>query len=394
MIMANKKKIGCVIAYNEGHNNYGTSLQGYATLKKIQELGYPCEMILYKKHSSFFRKLYLITQMLRIGGGHDQVRGIKEKINKILHKKYAENIAIRTAAVNRFKEAKLKPLFKEYDGFEQLSKGSLNYGAVLVGSDQLWTPMGLYGKYFNLLFVDDSVPKISYASSFGVSKIPSIQKKQTKEYLDRFSFISVRELQGKKIVDSLSHNKAKVVCDPTILLTREEWSKEITHSTAKTTEPYIFCHLLGSNPDARKAVNELKQKTGLKIITLRHMDEYVKSDESFGDEAPYDVSPVDFVKYISEAEYVCTDSLHCSVFAILFHRQFMTFYRYSMKNKESRNSRIDSLFALLGLQDRLFQGEISAIDKEIPYTEIDQKLQDFRTDSLQFLQESLAVSQK
>lgn len=29
-----KSKIGCVIAYTKGHNNYGTSLQGYAMLKK------------------------------------------------------------------------------------------------------------------------------------------------------------------------------------------------------------------------------------------------------------------------------------------------------------------------------------------------------------------------
>ncbi len=28
------KEIGCVIAYSVGHNNYGTSLQGYAMLKK------------------------------------------------------------------------------------------------------------------------------------------------------------------------------------------------------------------------------------------------------------------------------------------------------------------------------------------------------------------------
>lgn len=26
--MRNKKKIGCVIAYSDNHNNYGTSLQG------------------------------------------------------------------------------------------------------------------------------------------------------------------------------------------------------------------------------------------------------------------------------------------------------------------------------------------------------------------------------
>lgn len=29
-----KKRVGCVIAYTDKHNNYGTSLQGFATVKK------------------------------------------------------------------------------------------------------------------------------------------------------------------------------------------------------------------------------------------------------------------------------------------------------------------------------------------------------------------------
>lgn len=29
-----KDKIGCVIAYTDNHNNYGTSLQAYAMIKK------------------------------------------------------------------------------------------------------------------------------------------------------------------------------------------------------------------------------------------------------------------------------------------------------------------------------------------------------------------------
>ena len=43
------KKIGCVIAYSEGHNNYGTSLQGHAMLRKIQQLGHEVEVIHYAK---------------------------------------------------------------------------------------------------------------------------------------------------------------------------------------------------------------------------------------------------------------------------------------------------------------------------------------------------------
>lgn len=388
------KKIGCVIAYSEGHNNFGTSLQGYAHLKKMQELGYECEVIRYKKQLSLFQKLWQVIQMFRIGAFQGKTREIKEKINKHTRREYAANMATLTVAVNRYKEEKLKPLFKEYVGFEDLCKGSLNYSAVIVGSDQVWTPISLFNKYYNLLFVDDSVPKLAYASSFGVSAIPEIQQQQTGEYLNRFAAIGVRELSGKKIVESLSNNKATVVCDPTLLLTREEWTKEIEHSTARTAEPYIFCYFLGTNSQSREAAKELKKQTGLKIITIRHLDEYVASDEQFGDEAPYDVSPNDFVKYISEAAYVCTDSFHCTVFSILFHRKFMSFYRFNQDSKESRNSRIDSLLELLGLQARLFAGDIRKIENEIQYEKVDEKLTVLRLESLQFLKDSLELAKK
>ena len=64
--MRNKKKIGCVIAYSDNHNNYGTSLQGFATIKKIRDLGYDCEIIRYKKQLTLFEKIKLIYLMFRL----------------------------------------------------------------------------------------------------------------------------------------------------------------------------------------------------------------------------------------------------------------------------------------------------------------------------------------
>lgn len=382
-------KIGCVIAYTEGHNNYGTSLQGYAMLKKIQQLGYEVEVINYEKHLSLPQKIKFVVNAIRAGEWKNIMERLRVKQVKKCHPQYALNIAERTKAVNAYKAKKLLPLFHTYIGYEALHKGSLNYDAVVVGSDQVWTPMSLPNKFFNLLFVDDSVRKVAYASSFGVSEIPPFQRKATGAYLDRFYKIGVREERGKEIVDELSHQKATVVADPTLLLTREEWMAEISEAKPDEKEPYIFCYFLGTNKEARMAANELKQKTGYKIITIRHMDEYVPEDELFGDEAPYDVDPNDFVRYISQAAYVCTDSFHCTVFSILFHRQFMTFYRFAIGSKTGRNSRIDSLFNLLGLQERLYKSDISKILADINYELVESKLSALRSESIDFLKNSL-----
>ena len=37
-------KIGCVVIMHPGQCNYGSSLQGYATVKKVADLGYSYEI--------------------------------------------------------------------------------------------------------------------------------------------------------------------------------------------------------------------------------------------------------------------------------------------------------------------------------------------------------------
>lgn len=389
------KKIGCVIAYKPKHTNYGTALVGYALLKKIQSLGYDVEVINYKKCLTLKQKIAFVINAIRSGSGKTILMRTKSK--KILdsHPIYAAGIKERTFAVETYKNNRLIPLFKDYVGFEALHEGSKNYDVVVVGSDQVWAPMSLPNKFFNLLFVDDNVRKVSYASSFGVSTIPSFQRKATGAYLNRFYKIGVREQKGKEIVDSLSHQTATVVADPTMLLNAREWEEEIYENTSVSgfkipSEPYIFCYFLGTNPEGRKAAEELKAKTGYKIITLRHMDEYYEADEQFGDEAPYNVDPNGFLRLIHDAAYVCTDSFHCSAFSIQFHKKFMTFYRFAQSSVTGRNSRIDSLFNVTGIdRERIFSGDINMIEKSIDYALVDEKLETLRVASISFLKQSL-----
>ena len=268
-IIMSINKIGCVIAYRKGHTNYGTSLVGYALIKKLQTLGYDVEVINYIKQLSFVEKVKWMVNAFRCDGGKivmDRIKG-KNDLKKL--PEYAANIKIRTEAVEAYKERKFIPTFKDYYGYAALHEGSKNYDAVVVGSDQVWTPLSLPTKFFNLLFVDDKVRKVAYASSFGVSEIPVFQRKATGGYLDRFYRIGVREVNGKEIVDTLSHQKATVVADPTMLLSPEEWMEEIKDSKVKETEPYIFCYFLGTNVEAREAARQLKAATGYKILTLR-----------------------------------------------------------------------------------------------------------------------------
>lgn len=88
---------------------------------------------------------------------------------------------------------------------------------------------------------------------------------------------------------------------------------------------YILCYFLGNNPPHREFAEKLKKETGCKIVALTHLDEFVKSDEGYADETPYNIDPADFLNLIRNAEYVCTDSFHCSVFSILYKKSFIHF---------------------------------------------------------------------
>lgn len=343
----NKKRIGCVIAYKKDHTNYGTALVGFSLIAVLQDLGYQVDIINYIKDFTLRQKFLWVVNAFRCGMGQQVINRFVNRYHLKKRPEYAEWIKIRTRCVEDYKNQQLVPFFKNFVGYSALCEGSKQYDAVIVGSDQVWLPQGLKTGFFNLLFVADEIRKVSYASSFGVSHIPKFQHKETGHYLNRFYRISVRELAGKKIVEDLSDKEAQVVADPTLLLNRERWEREARGSSFQVGSPYIFCYFLGSNPEARLAANDLKARTGYRIVTLRHMDEYIEKDEMFGDEFPYNVNPIDFVKLIRDAQYVCTDSFHCTAFSIQFHKQFMTFYRFSQSSKAGRNSRIDSLMDVL-----------------------------------------------
>ena len=184
-----------------------------------------------------------------------------------------------------------------------------------------------------------------------------------------------------------------VTVDPTMLLTAQEWD-EFSGGDRLSEEKYIFAYFLGNNPEFRRIVKELQRKTGLKIITLRHLDEYIPQDEQFGDEAPYNLRPEGFVNLMKNAEYVCTDSFHGSVFSSLFHRQFVVFPRYSETASLSRNSRISSLLNNLGLEKRLYNPSKAIdlqADEPICYELVEIKRRKLIEKSLQFLDEAIGA---
>lgn len=359
--------IGVCIKYF--HENYGGMLQAYATVKMLEQRGIEYELIQYKKHTTLLQKVRYIPRLLNGVLINDKYEAFVKKNGMKKHPEFAKNEAIRMKEFDEFKRIHFTRLSPVFNGYSDLCKGARRYSAIVTGSDQLWSPAGLPTNYYNLMFVPDNIRKISYASSFGVSQVPWYQKKRTTQFLKRIEFISMREDRGSEIVKELTGRKVPTILDPVFSFDEKGW-QEIISPEREIEERYIFAYFLGPNKAHRDAVRKLSEETGIKIVALRHMDQYVDKDENFGDFAPYDVAPDRFLNFIRYADYICTDSFHGCCFSIIHRKKFMVFNRYSDSSKTSKNSRIDSLCQNLGLEDRRFNGKISEVRKDINYKNI------------------------
>lgn len=382
------KKLGICACYQ--HKNYGSQLQSYATTVELARRNIDFEVIRYKKKITPLLLVKSLPRLLNPVFINDRIIETSQKKMMLkLHPQLAQDNAVRNAAFDKFSQSRFKKLSPVYYGYEQLKEQSKKYTAVMVGSDQLWSPSGITSNFYNLMFADDNTVKISYATSFGVSQINPKYHKIYNTFLNRLDFISVRENSGKKIVEELSSNKAEVVCDPVILLDAEQWLKEIPNKRLYD-EPYIFAYFLGKSAEYRDAVTKFAKQKGLKIVTEPHMDSYNKADENFGDYTPFDIGPAEFVNLIRNAEYVFTDSFHGSVFSMLYQKQFLVFNRYSDNSSSSKNSRIDSFCKNYGLSDRRYNGNIANVENKINYEAVLGKVDEHRQKSKAFLDKALA----
>lgn len=382
-----QKKVALVTCYFQ--HNFGSQLQAYATQLLFDKLGIKNETICIdglKREINKAKYKYFLSKIFDGQVVADKLSTVKKLLAKIFKRDYALNMNERNDAFRLFEKEKFH-LSRVFKSKRELKKYAYDYSAFVVGSDQLWLPSNIEADYYTLNFVPTDICKISVSTSFGVASLPNKQAKKAKTFLNRFDYISVREKTGQSLVKKITGKDATVVCDPTLMFSSDEWSCQLPVERY-SDEPYIFCYFLGNNPEQREWVKKVKKETGFKIIQLQHCDEYIKSDESFPDEAPFHVGPIEFVQLIRDAEFVFTDSFHCSVFSILFEKKFFVFRRYSKDSIVSTNGRIYSLLSQVELEGRLLYATESVekkIVEDINYSIVKEKLSDLRAASYAWL---------
>ena len=319
-------------------NNYGGNLQRYALIKVLQGMGHEVEHI--NLHCSYSLPWYKYPYSIPKRIIKKYLLGKKDEV-VFLEKKLEEDMKQRLSLASRFYE-KYIPHTDVCTNIKQIiEKTSGKFDAYLVGSDQVWRKgstrqIGL--KNYLLDFTKEMyVKRIAYAVSFGVSGNLLKQKEITsiKQNYARFDAVSVREKSALELINDYGWNypTPSLCLDPTLLLSENDYFEIIDENdTDDLTSGKIFSYILDETEKTKFISNFYKKHLEKEIVKV-----------GLNDTA--DVSICQWLNNIRCADLVITDSYHGCVFSIIFNRPFVF-----LGNKGRGNSRIESLFEMLGIK--------------------------------------------
>lgn len=306
-----------IVTFNYLYANYGTRLQNFALCRAISSLGaYPVSLYLYNfsdRVKDFLRFLLSFLPFRRCRT-YRLVEKRKPIFQDFLKKSYLRQISTK-----------------------ELVKLDFSDALAIAGSDQIWlsshTEKFKKERVFYFLRFAPKEKRFAYAPSFGNSTLTENLKEIYRQYLLGFNTLSVREEAGKKIIHDLTGIDVPVMPDPVFLLDKDEWCSLIMETGDEfNRENYILTYFLGKHSE------ELLTK--IDIYAVMHRLKIIKVDGEYYNKGSVIPSPLSFVKLISGAKAVFTDSFHASVFSIIMKTPFIVFHK---PLREEQFSRLDTL---------------------------------------------------
>lgn len=377
-------------------NNYGAALQGFALVSSLNDI--KCQTTIIRYRGGRFsvagknRFIQLIKSIIApVYRFFLAVEKNKLQNSEILEDGILNQVLTREKYFLSFQKETMTFYNDKRYTWKDLKQSFPDTDIYLCGSDQIWNPFfkgGYNDPGYFLAFVPEKKRKIAYAPSFGCKDLPVTAQSDLRELLASFDRISVRESDGVDIVAKYAAKEAKLVLDPTMLRTGEQW-KTIARYPKQVPKHYILCYRFADSPHTKTMIDKLSEAMSLPVLSMPLSQVALKDDYIH----VFEAGPREFVGLIEKADLVCTDSFHATVFSILLNTPVCVFLRESFEGTNGMNSRIYSLLIKLGLE-QLIQEESDTIDKalnclKIDYSSAYRVLDDMRNDSLAYLREAI-----
>lgn len=350
------RKIGLLTYHHT--TNFGSLLQTYGLYKAVTDLGKQCEIVNY--HNATVDKREAPIRLANCRTIRDYVHYFLREPKKRKKEKYFDQFVSQKMGISKteYTEENIRVANSEYDTF-------------LIGSDLVWD-FSINGndRTYMLDFANDKTSKIAYASSVGGIWD---EKEDVTILLNRFDHIGVREYTIKNTLDNWLNQKVDFVCDPTMLVTQEEWKSMVTMRLIQ--EDYVLCYMNDKENRIYYDAIRYAKDNGKTVYVLT----YGKPPK--GTKAISPVRIEEFLSLIFYADAVFSASYHGMLFALYFEKE-LYFYNRGWR------SRMESIALYLGLEDREQLTEENK-DKAIDYTKVNKKIAAFREESLILLRSYL-----
>lgn len=339
-------KIGIITFHNT--SNYGAALQAYATVTALRQKGYDAEIINYsnKTRTEKYSALKRVKNALKS----------KEPIQLLKAIASTPGILIRNRSFKSFYLEHLPISGTHLTTTEELAKHSIKYNYVICGSDQIWSCKNNGADLSYLLdFYHNGNQKISYASSFGMTNIEASLRPRYKLLLNDIKSLSVREKAGSNLIRELTGRDARVVVDPTLLISKTHW-KKLSKGIQVHNKLFDFYYI--NNKDFLDYKIKYGKHKRLDTISMGSFSLSKILDNSFY--IKNGTGPLELISAIQNCRCVFTSSYHAVIFSIIFEKPFYVF----LSGNEGRDSRLLHILDHYGLTDRI----VSNFTKEIELT--------------------------
>lgn len=363
-------KIG-ILTYWWSNDNYGQLLQCFALQKYLQDKGHDAFLVRY--HPMNDGRQMTIKERLLFSINHPfRTFGIiyKKLMKKTTPACTAEEVMDRK--FNHFRNKFIISTKTVFTSYKELKESYPKADMYIVGSDQIWNIDNEYATNtidaWFLNFLPEEIIRCSYAASFGRGKLSYAVGKKLKSRLKKFSVVTVRENSGKKICKKMRIS-AEVVCDPTLLLPCDYY-KFISSEVVPLKKRYVFLYMLSNTCvfSVRK-FSEWAKDSGLDIVYVSGNSGWKKCNYDDADIKKTNLTILEWLSYLANAEYVVTNSFHCTLFSLLFERKIAVVpLKGSVKNT---NDRIESLFLNLNVSKTTIENNDFSVLKDLQPQKID-----------------------
>lgn len=388
-------------------DNFGTKLQAYALALAIKSLGHSVEVINLEMIWEGNKKKKHLDEITRIIKEHG-IFSIGPIIKKIwwqislIRESRKDHSSLQKSRDILFDKFSKSIPYTRYYTCEEVRNGAIdNYDAYIVGSDQVWNYE--LTNSLDIYFLDfiKNKKRLSYAASFGLSKINPEWQEPYRNYINRMDSLLIREKEGCDICASFGRNDAHVVLDPTLLLNASDYDEiivkdksldvhDITSNERVVLESgkYILVYSLNSSTKIYTESAKLAKKRNLPLVVIKRSFCPPKVKEALA--TLFCIGPSEFIWLIKNAALVVTNSFHALVFSINLNTPFIPY----LKKSDNVNSRLESILNIVGLDDHIVYESDGAISWPLSFdwTNSNLRLEQERKSSMSLLKNTLKTN--